>query len=92
MSAIRFRFTFRDGCSVSGHVQGSGGFVSSLERLRLAQRRVLDGQPHGLYAPRPDSTGCIVCFPDFSAESDGLPYVVDLREVATIDTIGTHPA
>ena len=79
--ATRFRFTLANGRTVAGPVQGAGGVVSDLERMKRAIRLAKEGRDTGLYEPHP---GHVVVFPEFSAEGDGPRVAVDLAKVRSV--------
>ena len=73
---MRFEFTLDDGAArVTGPVRGAGGMVRSALDLDAATRLARIGRRHGLYEPQP---GTVAVYPDYSAASDGPPYVVSL--------------
>ena len=78
----RWRFTLDNGSTVTGVVQGSGGFIRGpATRLTRAIRLARQGRDTGLYEPRP---GCLAVYPHFSAASDGPMTTVDLRHVTGV--------
>jgi hypothetical protein len=79
--AARWTFRLADGRTVTGPVQGSGGFVAERggrERLLGAMRRARAGQPLAIYEPAP---GHVRIFPAFTVGADGAPLDLDLRTV-----------
>jgi hypothetical protein len=69
------RFTLLDGTTVTGPVQGAGGFIKKLGELDAAACVAYQRRPHGLYEPR---QGSVAVFPDYCAAGNGAPVVVDL--------------
>lgn len=82
--AKRFTFTAKDGRSITGVVQGTGGYVQSLYRLKLAQEWAKAGKSLNIYEPKP---GCICVYPEFNAFDNGRRVTVDLREVEITETV-----
>jgi hypothetical protein len=77
----KFRFYLKGGAQIVGPVRGCGGMCCSLDALLVSHQRVLAGLDHKLPAPEPY---CLSCYPHYSAASDGLETIVDLREVTRI--------
>ena len=82
----RFRLTLANGRTVTGPVQGAGGVVSDLERMKRAIRLAKEGRDTGLYEPRP---GHVDVFPEFSAQGDGPRVAVDLARVRSVAKVGS---
>jgi hypothetical protein len=83
-STPRFRFTYDDGRAVVGVVQGSGGRVRAIARLRSAIRQAKKGQDTGLYEPAP---GHVAVYPHSTASEDGPQVNVDLCRVRSVSEV-----
>lgn len=77
----RYRFELPNGRVIVGAVQGNGGVLrqgtNGLARLLLAKQRVQQGREIALYEPEP---GCVLVFPDYSAEGNGREELVPLKD------------
>jgi hypothetical protein len=77
----RFTFLLADGTTVTGPVQGSGGFVSTQARLVAQQRLAAAGRELGVYEPAP---GCVAVFPAYAAAGNGEPVIVPLASLVVV--------
>jgi hypothetical protein len=75
MSATWFELTTASGEIRRGVVHGSGGKVSTLRHLNLAIRNATQGEPTGLYEPRP---GHCDLAPYYCFAGDGIREAVSL--------------
>ena len=82
MITPRFRLTMSDGSTVTGVIQGSGGFVKTLARLLGGIDRAKRGLDSGFYEPLP---GHVAVFSSFSASSDGPARWIDMRRIVKVE-------
>jgi len=82
MSTPRFRIVTKSGKVVTGVVQGAGGSISTLARLKGAIHRATRGHDSGIYEPRP---GHAAVYPNYSAQSNGRMVVVDMRGALALE-------
>jgi hypothetical protein len=76
MSTPRFRIITKRGKVVTGVVQGSGGSIETLARLRGVISLATRGRDSGIYEPKP---GHAAVYPNFNAHGDGKMVAVDMR-------------
>lgn len=75
MSAQRFTFKLADGRTITGVVQGSGGLVQHLQRVKFAVAQASRGRDTSFYEPK---KGYVRVYPHYSSSSSGAHVDIPL--------------